>query len=103
MDIAPTILDLAKVNIPSNIDGESIKQKLFSEHDGRFLKYIIIEYWGEGNLATVDPECGLDSDPNLAVSINKGYYVKLLIQSDSIKSKPFFGSFILRLVLSFFH
>lgn len=68
VDIAPTILDLATVDIPEDFDGESIKKRLFSTNEDLYWKKVLIEYWGEGNVATVDPRCDLAYDENLAVT-----------------------------------
>lgn len=68
VDIAPTILDLAEIPLPLVLDGESIKTVLFSKTDIQFRKRIFVEYWGEENVATVDKECNLDFDHQLAVS-----------------------------------
>lgn len=69
VDIAPTILDLASVDLPVNLDGESVKKRLFLKNEDVFWKNVLIEYWGEGNIATVDPGCNLVYDDNLAVNI----------------------------------
>ncbi|KAL3271448.1 hypothetical protein HHI36_021934 [Cryptolaemus montrouzieri] len=60
VDIAPTILDLANAPIPADIDGESFKTKLIEPTD--FNKFILIEYWGEGNQDTIDTNCFWKSD-----------------------------------------
>lgn len=70
VDIAPTILDLVKVEIPKNFDGESLKNRLFSAYKLKnYMKIILIEYRGEGNINTVEEECHL-YDTNIAVSGN---------------------------------
>lgn len=71
VDIVPTILDLAKIKLPEDIDGESFKKVLFSRNNGIFRKQVLIEYWGEGNSATVDSQCNLRDDGNLAVRFLK--------------------------------
>lgn len=57
MDLAPTIFDLANIEIPGDLDGNSFKQKLFNKTDDEENGIILIEYFGEGNRKTVDPNC----------------------------------------------
>ncbi|XP_072394803.1 N-acetylglucosamine-6-sulfatase-like [Diabrotica undecimpunctata] len=66
VDIAPTILDLAGVNIPSSINGKSFKKELLSEKTEPFVKFISISYKGEANQNSIDKSCPWTYDPNLS-------------------------------------
>ncbi|KAK9884362.1 hypothetical protein WA026_005309 [Henosepilachna vigintioctopunctata] len=55
IDIAPTILDLLHIPIPTSMDGISFKKSFI--HDNSFNKYILIEYWGEANQKNIDKSC----------------------------------------------
>ncbi|XP_057663660.1 N-acetylglucosamine-6-sulfatase-like isoform X2 [Diorhabda carinulata] len=68
VDIVPTILDLANIDVPSYIDGISFKKQLFAEPSDSFNKTILIEYWGEGDTRRIDPKCAW-TDPNLTECI----------------------------------
>eukprot|EP00055_Hartaetosiga_balthica_P014901 m.84877 g.84877 ORF g.84877 m.84877 type:complete len:433 (-) comp8722_c0_seq5:1030-2328(-) len=50
VDILPTVLDLAGIDVPSIVDGKSIKQFLFNPHheDSTWRKNILIEYKSVG-------------------------------------------------------
>lgn len=63
VDIAPTILNLAGVRVPEDMDGESIKDKMLTDTQSR---NILVEYWGEGNIQRVDKSCPWE-DINLSV------------------------------------
>uniref|UniRef100_A0A6P7G1Q0 N-acetylglucosamine-6-sulfatase-like n=1 Tax=Diabrotica virgifera virgifera TaxID=50390 RepID=A0A6P7G1Q0_DIAVI len=65
VDIAPTILDLAGVDIPRSMDGESFKKQLFQETTDYFAKGILISYRGEANQKLIDTSCPWAYDPNL--------------------------------------
>lgn len=70
-DLTPTILDLAGLNIPTFIDGMSVRQQLENAHtdgDLEFERVILIEHWGEGNEQTFNPECDWQISDFLAVS-----------------------------------
>lgn len=60
-DLTPTILDLAGINVPSFIDGMSVRKHLEMTHSStdhsEFERVILIEHWGEGNEHTFNPEC----------------------------------------------
>ncbi|XP_057664094.1 N-acetylglucosamine-6-sulfatase-like [Diorhabda carinulata] len=64
VDIAPTIIDLANIDVPSYIDGTSFKKQLFEEQSGPFNKTILIEYTGIAN-PRHDDRCPWN-DPNLS-------------------------------------
>ncbi|XP_053686248.1 N-acetylglucosamine-6-sulfatase-like [Sabethes cyaneus] len=55
IDVAPTVLELAGIPVPSKMDGASFISKLntMEIHE----RQILIEYWGEGNYETYNPEC----------------------------------------------
>ncbi|EDV99854.1 GH12546 [Drosophila grimshawi] len=59
LDLAPTILEWTGMSVPDYIDGRSIRDQLLSVHDtNRNLQNVLlIEYWGEGNNETYNPEC----------------------------------------------
>ncbi|KAJ8917285.1 hypothetical protein NQ315_002302 [Exocentrus adspersus] len=66
VDIAPTVLDLAGVGIPEDVDGRSFKAQLLSPKQQMWEKVVLVEYWGEGNEATVDRSCAWKYDKNVA-------------------------------------
>uniref|UniRef100_A0A182JMF2 Sulfatase N-terminal domain-containing protein n=1 Tax=Anopheles atroparvus TaxID=41427 RepID=A0A182JMF2_ANOAO len=53
IDIAPTILHLANLEIPPSMDGLPLP---LDKSEGK-ERQILIEYWGEGTLETYNPEC----------------------------------------------
>lgn len=56
IDIAPSILELAGIPVPSEMmDGASFVSKLSNMNIQE--RQILIEYWGEGNIDTYNPEC----------------------------------------------
>lgn len=57
VDIAPTILDLAGLSVPNDMDGSTFVQELFFQNLGNLSRKILIEYRGEGKTETVDPGC----------------------------------------------
>lgn len=68
IDIVPTILDLAVIQKPANLDGISFKDQLNinERSDGdNFQRQLLIEYWGEGNMDSYNPECGWNSSDML--------------------------------------
>ncbi|XP_055536141.1 N-acetylglucosamine-6-sulfatase-like isoform X2 [Wyeomyia smithii] len=63
IDIAPTVLELAGIDIPPQIDGDSFLSKLNNMEIQE--RQILIEYWGEGNSETYNPECPWQRKDNL--------------------------------------
>jgi len=66
IDIAPTIYEWAGIPIPPYMDGKSfhnildsndITQKAIENVEIFKERQILIEYWGEGNVDTHNPEC----------------------------------------------
>lgn len=56
IDIAPTVLELAGLDIPAEVDGASVLSKL--SHTAPIEeRQILVEYWGEGTVETHNPEC----------------------------------------------
>lgn len=69
-DLTPTILDLAGINVPSFIDGMSVRKHLEMAHsndDSEFERIVLIEHWGEGNEKTFNPECDWEINDYLYV------------------------------------
>lgn len=64
IDIAPTVLEMAGLQVPAKMDGISlfdvVSQKDFQE------RQILIEYWGEGTLDTYNPDCPWQKKDKLA-------------------------------------
>lgn len=72
VDIAPTILDLADLEKPTYMDGNSFKEELIHGGDLKNTeKNILIEYHGEGNNKSNDAKCPWCNDQNLTVCIQK--------------------------------
>ncbi|CAG9861995.1 unnamed protein product [Phyllotreta striolata] len=65
-DIAPTVLDIAGVPIPANIDGRSFKERLFSSRKKLYNERIFIEYRGEANAKSIDDDCPWKYDKHLS-------------------------------------
>ncbi|EDW72059.2 uncharacterized protein Dwil_GK10744 [Drosophila willistoni] len=61
IDLAPTILTWANALIPSYMDGQSFNENLLkplpSGINETYKRHLLIEYWGEGNYKTYNPEC----------------------------------------------
>uniref|UniRef100_A0A182PNF9 Sulfatase N-terminal domain-containing protein n=1 Tax=Anopheles epiroticus TaxID=199890 RepID=A0A182PNF9_9DIPT len=55
LDIVPTILQLAKLELPFSLDGQPLP--LHSDPEVVIERQILIEYWGEGSLETHNPDC----------------------------------------------
>ncbi|KAH8245860.1 hypothetical protein KR038_005883, partial [Drosophila bunnanda] len=66
VDLAPTILAWANVSTPDFMDGESFHELLSTDTDGPFPRSLLIEYWGEGNRNTYNPECPWSQQDELA-------------------------------------
>lgn len=72
VDLAPTILDLADVTVPTFMDGKSFKKQLFHRANNRMKlerQYVLVEYWGEGNRDSIDGDCPWTFDSNLSVRL----------------------------------
>lgn len=69
IDIAPTVLELAGLDIPAEVDGASVLSKL--SHTAPIEeRQILVEYWGEGTVETHNPECPWQKKDKLMVSLN---------------------------------
>ncbi|KAI8037416.1 hypothetical protein M5D96_009552 [Drosophila gunungcola] len=68
VDLAPTILAWANVSTPAYMDGQSFHEILLSKERRIpfFERSLLIEYWGEGNVATYNPECPWAEQDRLA-------------------------------------
>lgn len=67
VDLAPTILAWANVSTPAYMDGQSFHELLSTEVPrGYFPRSLLIEYWGEGNRDTYNPECPWSAGDGLA-------------------------------------
>ncbi|GBP42996.1 N-acetylglucosamine-6-sulfatase [Eumeta japonica] len=65
IDLAPTILSLAGVQIPDSMDGKPIE--LFNKKDQVAKeRFMLIEYYGERSPKTVDENCPWKYDKNLS-------------------------------------
>lgn len=53
IDIAPTILELAGVEVPKAMDGRAVKWN----EPGMGERNMLVEYYGEGRDSTVDEAC----------------------------------------------
>lgn len=57
IDLAPTILNLAKIEMNNEeFDGQPFDSLLVQEERG-LARRMLIEYWGEGNIETHNPDC----------------------------------------------
>ncbi|KAF2885334.1 hypothetical protein ILUMI_20803 [Ignelater luminosus] len=69
IDIAPTILSMAHLEVPSNMDGHSFLdhiQENGADYENNKEQIVLIEYFGEGNQNTVDKDCPWFYDENLS-------------------------------------
>lgn len=67
VDIAPTILDLAEVEVPESMDGRSFKNQLFKKASRKVKsRNLFIEYSGEANPKTIDAGCQFGDSRNLS-------------------------------------
>ncbi|XP_076256473.1 N-acetylglucosamine-6-sulfatase-like isoform X2 [Rhynchophorus ferrugineus] len=65
VDIAPTILHLAGIKTDQIMDGNSFKKQLFNKRNVVTLKYIFLEYWGEGEDKMAERGCPWKYDSNV--------------------------------------
>ncbi|XP_016943515.2 N-acetylglucosamine-6-sulfatase [Drosophila suzukii] len=68
VDLAPTILAWANVNTPAYMDGQSFHEILINKERKIpfFERSLLVEYWGEGTVATYNPECPWSEQDRLA-------------------------------------
>lgn len=86
VDILPTLLDLASIEMPTDLDGVSFAAQLLrpqgndddttttttSADDEMSIapvvgRQILVQHWGEGDESTFTPHCGFELSDNLAV------------------------------------
>ncbi|XP_055598016.1 N-acetylglucosamine-6-sulfatase-like isoform X2 [Uranotaenia lowii] len=65
IDIVPTILEMANMKPPAHLDGVSVLNKLY--HNEISERQLLIEYWGEGNAESYNPDCPWQKKDNLAL------------------------------------
>ncbi|XP_050075402.1 N-acetylglucosamine-6-sulfatase-like [Anopheles maculipalpis] len=63
IDIVPTILQLANVDVPYSIDGRPLP--LSSDRTDIIERQILVEYWGEGTVETYNPLCPWSAEDRL--------------------------------------
>lgn len=66
IDIAPTVLELAGLDVPDLLDGASVLSTL---EDAMEIeeRQLLIEYWGEGTPETYNPDCPWQKKDKLSV------------------------------------
>lgn len=67
VDFAPTLLDMAGIKSPEDMDGRSFYNEMLNNNVE--YKIILIEYHGEGNSKSIDSNCPWAYDDNLTVRI----------------------------------
>lgn len=71
VDVLPTLLDLAGIEKPYHLDGVSFAGQLLQPDggDGGVVdRQVLVEYWGEGDARTFEPQCGYVVADNMMVS-----------------------------------
>ncbi|ALC48678.1 CG18278 [Drosophila busckii] len=69
LDLAPTMLEWVGLQAPSHMDGRSFGAQLQSPppvNAAQLERTLLIEYWGEGNDDTYNPECPQQRSDHLA-------------------------------------
>lgn len=61
-------LGFAVIAKPNYLDGTSLVNLLFNQEELPTKREMLIEYWGEGNSNTYNPECSWNKEDRLYVS-----------------------------------
>lgn len=69
IDIAPTLLNIAGIHIPDDMDGISMLPLTLTSANISRSRSFVIEYHGEGNAQSISEKCSCRDDNNLAVSL----------------------------------